>query len=291
MSLSDIAPAKVNLSLAVTGRRADGYHTLESLVVFAGFGDRLTVEAHDSLDLQVDGPFAEGVPVDARNLVLKAAHLLQRETGTTQGARIRLTKTLPHGGGIGGGSSDAAVALRLLARLWDVPAITPECAVALGADVPVCMQAPQPQIMRGIGEVLSAAPVLPECWLVLVNPRVETPTGAMFQALGRKAPAPSDVALTVPLGMGHAAFALWLAAYGNDFADVLTDPASAVYLPEITQILQALADQDGCLMQNLSGSGSTCWGVFATQQAAEAAARRLAQKNAGWWVQPAQMLS
>ncbi|MER5172011.1 4-(cytidine 5'-diphospho)-2-C-methyl-D-erythritol kinase [Thioclava sp. GXIMD2076] len=291
MTLSGIAPAKVNLSLAVTGRRADGYHTLESLVVFAGFGDRLEVAPHEALVLEVDGPFARGVPVDGRNLVLKAAHLLQERTGCRKGARITLTKTLPHGGGIGGGSSDAALALKLLAELWDVPPLSAGEALALGADVPVCMQAPQPQIMRGIGELLVPAPVLPDSWLVLVNPQIETPTGAMFRALAREtgvAPAP---VLHVPPGMGYEDFALWLAAHGNDFADVLTDAQGPEHMPQIALILEALSLQPGCLMQNLSGSGSTCWGLFATRTQAETAAETLANEKAGWWVQPAQMLS
>ncbi len=290
MSLSGIAPAKVNLSLAVTGRRADGYHTLESLVVFAGFGDRLEVAPHEALVLEVDGPFAKGVPVDGRNLVLKAAHLLQEKTGCRKGARITLTKTLPHGGGIGGGSSDAALALKLLAELWEVSPVSAAEALGLGADVPVCMQAPQPQIMRGIGEMLAPAPVLPESWLVLVNPQIETPTGAMFKALAREVAPPSGQALHVPPEIGHEDFALWLAAHGNDFADVLTDAQGAEHMPQIALILEALSEQAGCLMQNLSGSGSTCWGLFATRAEAEAAAEALGNKNAGWWVQPAQML-
>ncbi|TQS71446.1 4-(cytidine 5'-diphospho)-2-C-methyl-D-erythritol kinase [Rhodobacteraceae bacterium] len=289
--LSACAPAKVNLQLCVTGRRTDGYHTLESLVVFAGVGDRITVSPGPDLSLTVTGPFAQGVPDDERNLVIKAARLLARHRGVRAGAHIVLDKHLPHGGGIGGGSSDAATALRLLARLWQVKPLEAQAALSLGADVPVCMMAPEAQMMRGIGERLLPLPVPPEGWLVLVNPRIETPTGAMFQALERSEAPPAEDQIQPPARAGDlSAFAEWLGRYGNDFAAPLCDLQSPAHRPQIPQILAQLRATAGCHAANLSGSGSTCWGLFADEARAGYAAMRLREEFPHWWVQPAPIL-
>lgn len=281
---SALAPAKVNLTLYVTGLRADGYHLLDSLVVFAGVGDRLTVAPDAAgLSLTVSGPAAAGVPADGSNLVIKAAERLQALRGVTAGARIALEKHLPHGGGIGGGSSDAAVAIRLLADLWGVAPLTAAEALPLGADIPVCLAAPAPQRMRGIGEDLSPAPGLPPMWLVLVNPGVAMPTPAVFRAYDAR-PAPVARSLAPPpAGLDFAGFANWLAGQGNDLASVLNDAEGPAHVPQIGAILGLLRADPACAGAQMSGSGSTCWGLFEAPEAAQAAAARIAQAEPGWW--------
>ncbi len=169
--ITQFAPAKVNLALHVTGQRPDGYHLLDSLVVFAGIGDRVSVSSDDTLSLEVIGADIAEVPSDARNLVLKAARLFDED----KGAKIVLEKNLPTASGIGGGSSDAAAALRALSALWNLPLPSTDSVLRLGADLPVCMK-PEPQRMRGIGEILDPAPVLPRMHMVLANPRVGVTT-------------------------------------------------------------------------------------------------------------------
>jgi 4-diphosphocytidyl-2-C-methyl-D-erythritol kinase len=266
------APAKVNLALHVTGRRADGYHLLESLVVFAGVGDDLSAEPADELTLAVEGPRAAGVPVDGRNLVLRAAEMMGGG-----GAAIRLVKRLPHAAGIGGGSSDAAAALRMLSRLWGVP--VPGDVAALGADVPVCLRAPAPQRMAGVGEVVTMVPVLPEAALVLVNPGVEVPTPAVFRSLDRR---DNPGLPEVPSGMEYPAFVVWLAGTRNDL-----QPAAVGIAPVIGEVLAALRAA-GADVAVMSGSGATCVGVTRDMAAAQRVADAVARP--GWWVAPAPML-
>lgn len=170
-----LAPPKVNLYLHVIGRRADGYHLLDSLAVFPELGDRLSVRPADALSLALGGPFAGAIEAGEGNLVIRAARALAAAHGLAPGAAITLEKRLPPASGMGGGSADAAAALRLLARLWEVP--LPEgLAPGLGADVPVCLAAPEPRLMAGIGERLAPPPPLPAFWIVLANPGVEVPT-------------------------------------------------------------------------------------------------------------------
>lgn len=284
-----LAPAKVNLTLRVTGLRADGYHLLESLVVFAGVGDGLSVAPAAGLELQVGGPRSAGVPADGTNLVLRAAERLRALRGVRAGARITLDKHLPHGGGIGGGSSDAATALRLLADLWAVPPLTAAEALPLGADVPVCLAAPAPQMMRGIGEDLTPAPGLPAGWLVLVNPGEGRSTPAVFRAFDA-GPAPDPTPHDAPPpGLDLRALAQWLSGQRNDLAGVLCDPQSPVHLPQIGMILDALGADPDCLACAMSGSGSTCWGLYATEACARAAAARLSTRP-GWWAAAAAIL-
>ncbi|MDE3078548.1 MAG: 4-(cytidine 5'-diphospho)-2-C-methyl-D-erythritol kinase [Paracoccaceae bacterium] len=272
------APAKVNLALHVTGRRADGYHLLDSLVVFAGVGDRLRAERADRLTLEVTGPRAAGVPTDATNLVLRAAATL----GAGRGARIVLDKHLPAAAGIGGGSSDAATALRVLAELWGLPLPGADAVLALGADVPVCL-AGQPARMRGIGERLEPLPDLPPAWLVLVNPGVGVPTGAVFQGLARRDNPPLPEPRPWPDAV---ALADWLREARND----LEPPARAV-APVIGEIIDRLAATDGCLLSRMSGSGATCFGLFASAAAASAAAQALRRMRPDWWVTDAPVAS
>jgi 4-diphosphocytidyl-2-C-methyl-D-erythritol kinase len=283
MPTSETARAKVNLTLHVTGRRADGYHLLDSLVVFAATGDRLRATPDGTLRLAVEGPFAPGVPADATNLVLRAATLLQARRGVSAGAALVLDKRLPHGAGIGGGSSDAAAALRLLARRWRVAPLAPGEALELGADVPVCMTQPEPRRMRGIGERLDPVPPLPPAWLVLANPGVAVPTGAVFRAFDARHPEGLPPMAGVPGWPDASALAAWLRAQRNDLAPVVCDSVA----PVVGRVIDALAGRPSCLAAGMSGSGSTCWGLFATAGQARHAARAIAAREPGWWVRAA----
>ncbi|WP_423222132.1 4-(cytidine 5'-diphospho)-2-C-methyl-D-erythritol kinase [Limimaricola pyoseonensis] len=280
-----LAPAKVNLALHVTGRRAGGYHLLDSLVVFAGVGDQLTALPANDLALEVEGPFSAGVPLDERNSVLRAAYALRQARDVTQGARLKLTKTLPHAAGIGSGSSDAAATIRLLSEFWGVEPLAPDApeVLELGADVPVCLSAPTPMRMTGIGEVLDPAPALPACGLVLVNPGVEVPTAEVFGKLERSENGPMD---DLPAGLDYAGFLGWLKAQRND----LQDPAEAI-TPEIGRALARLRRMPGVDLALMSGSGATCVGLTRDMGRARQVARAIQLSEMGWWVAPAPLLS
>jgi 4-diphosphocytidyl-2-C-methyl-D-erythritol kinase len=269
--LSARAPAKINLFLRVTGKRADGYHLLDSLVVFAGAHDRLSVAPAEALSLTFGGPFGPNLAAERDNLVLRAAASLAAATGRRAGAALHLEKALPIASGIGGGSADAAAALRLLSRLWGV-AIPEGLGAVLGADVPVCLD-PRPRRMRGIGEMLSSAPDFPACGIALVNPGLGLPTAAVFRA--RKAGFSAPAALPAAWA-DLAAMAGDLAALDND----LQAPAIAL-CPSIGVVLAALREQPGCRLARMSGSGATCFGLFDSPALAEAAAAALARP--GWW--------
>ena len=296
--LREFAPAKVNLYLHVTGRRADGYHLLDSLAVFPAAGDRLRATSAEALSLTVEGPFAadlagETENLETGNLVLRAARAL----GGTVGARIVLEKHLPVASGVGGGSADAAATLRLLCRLWGLPLAAPPIALAraasapvasapaglvpaglapialrLGADVPVCL-ASRPARMGGVGETLSAAPGLPPAGMVLVNPGVALATAAVFRARIGGFSAPAELPASWP---DAASMANNLVKLRND----LQPPAIAL-CPVVGVVLAALAAVPGCLLARMSGSGATCFGLFPDAPTAEAAARALARP--GWW--------
>lgn len=271
--VAEAAPAKINLCLHVTGRRADGYHLLDSMVTFAGVGDRVTVTQGQGLALDVTGPEAALLVPEADNLVLRAARAMGVED-----AQLALWKTLPVASGIGGGSADAAATLRALVRLTGRSLPSAEKVLALGADVPVCL-ALQPVRMRGVGDLLSPLPRLPEIWCVLVNPRVPVPTPQVFAALTTRQNPP--VPDTPPEALQSAAsFAAWLAtATRND----LVPPALTV-APILAQVQTALSTTDGCLLARMSGSGGTHFGLFTTQAAAEAAGQRLRKARPDWWI-------
>ena len=274
------APAKVNLALHVTGRRGDGYHLLDSIVVFAGAGDWLTLNASEALSLTVTGPRAAGVPADRRNLIWRAAELFPPGPG----AAITLDKHLPHAGGIGGGSADAAAALCGLSDLWGLAMPGAEAILSLGADVPVCV-AGCPMRMSGIGEVLTPLPPLPPLWLVLVNAGVEVPTGAVFSALARREN-PALPALPTEGWADAAGFADWLCHTRNDL-----EPPAHAQVPVIGDVLDRLAARPGCLMARMSGSGGTCFGLFGTESTAAEAAQAIAAAQPDWWVEAAPVLS
>lgn len=289
--LSRTAWAKINLTLHVTGRRADGYHDIDSLVVFAGVGDRLTFAPDDRLTLEVDGPFAgalSGESTESRaasgdNLVLRAARALQDRFAVTTGARMHLTKRLPVAAGIGGGSADAAAALLALAELWGLsmdPQTLAQIGGDLGADIPVCLRG-RPSLIGGKGDRIADAPSLPPMWLVLANPGVALATAQVFAGLaapyGRAAPRLEAVP-------DAAALARYLAGTRNDL-----EPAARQRVPAIGDLLGEIAATDGCVLARMSGSGATCFGLYATHAAADAAADALRTARPGHWVRAAPM--
>lgn len=285
-SVELFAPAKVNLYLHVTGRReGDGYHLLDSLVVFAGTGDSLRFAPSDQLTLSLEGPGAWLLSKDGDNLVLRAARLLAEALGRPAHAAITLEKNLPVASGIGGGSADAAAALRGLLSLWEAEldeARLREIGLKLGADLPVCL-AGRPTQMSGIGEILTPAIELPPAWLVLVNPRLALSTPAVFKArTGDFTPA---APLTDPLADAEA-LADALASRRNDLAH----PAILLE-PTVAAMLAAIAETEDCLLSRMSGSGASCFGLYATEEQADDAADALRAAHPGWWVSPAPILS
>ena len=273
------APAKLNLCLHVTGRRSDGYHLLDSLVVFASVGDRVTAAPAPGLSLRVEGPEGQGLATEPDNLVLGAA----RAMGVTDAALV-LEKILPVASGIGGGSADAAAALRALAALTGRP-LPPEAEVLrLGADVPVCLSG-RPARMSGIGEVLRPLPPLPPLGVVLVNPRVPVPTPKVFAALTQREN-PSCPDLPAAALASAARLAEWLGqATRNDLA-----PPARTVAPVLSDVRAALESVPGCLLARMSGSGGTHFGLFETSAAAEKAALGLAEAHPSWWVRPGRIL-
>ncbi len=271
MIASELAPAKINLTLHVTGQRSDGYHLLDSLVVFTEIGDTLSARKLQGLSLSITGPESAGLGAGADNLVLRAARLI----GASDLA-FTLEKCLPLASGIGGGSSDAAACLRLVARLRGLAMPTTRAVLGLGADVPVCLT-PRTCRMQGIGEAVTPLPTLPSFWLVLVDPRVEVPTPKVFRALAQRDNAPMPATLP-PWRQADDLFE-FLAEQRND----LQAPACQI-APQITQVLQALSGTGGCALSRMSGSGATCFGLFASQDAAQQAEAALKAAYPGWWV-------
>lgn len=282
-SVQRLARAKINLALHVTGRRADGYHLLDSLVAFADLGDLVTVEPADRLSLRITGPMAAGLSAGGDNLVLRAALAIQAgQAGQGghlgQGAAIMLDKHLPIASGIGGGSADAAATLQALVALWGCALPGPQAVLALGADLPVCLSG-RPARMTGIGEVLTPL-ALPHAHLVLVNPGFGLATALVFRALTRR----DNPALPPPPPAlpDAAALADYLRLCRNDL-----EPPARRLAPGIDAVLAALSAQDGCLLARMSGSGATCFGLFARADRADVAARTLSGDHPGWWVRAA----
>jgi 4-diphosphocytidyl-2-C-methyl-D-erythritol kinase len=276
-TLTETAPAKINLTLRVLGRRADGYHELESLVVFADLADKLTLKPGDTVALDVAGPFAAVSGKVSDNLVLKAVNALRERAGGVKAGRFDLEKNIPVAAGVGGGSADAAAALRLLARANDIPLDDErlvDAARAVGADVPVCL-ASKARIMRGVGEQLSPPLHLPRLPAVLVNPGVAVATRDVFAKL--VIPHQGEPLREPPFSFtGTVAF---LRGHGND----LTDAAIAC-APVIADVLAELQDLPGQLLARMSGSGATCFALFSSPAEASAATRALQTRHANWWV-------
>ena len=269
---TEFAPAKVNLCLHVTGRRADGYHLLDSLVTFVGVGDHVTVSPGQGMT--ITGPQAAHLTTGEDNLCQRAAQAMGG------GVAIALEKVLPVSSGIGGGSSDAAAVLRAMARLG-CPLPDAQAVLALGADVPVCL-AGRSTRMQGVGEVLTPV-ALPRAWLVLVNPGVSVSTPQVFGLLSRRDNSPLS---PIPALKDVTALAEWLSAQRND----LEVPAVKL-APPIATARAALATQAGCLLSRMSGSGATCFGLFADERTAVAAKSALTVSQPGWWVATGPMIS
>jgi len=265
------APAKINLYLHVTGRRADGYHLLDSLVVFAQAGDAITACGATQLSLVIDGPESATLRAEADNLVLRAARLLAQTANIAPSAKLTLTKNLPVASGIGGGSADAAATLRLLAQTWNTTTDLTKLAAELGADVPVCV-ASQSAVMQGIGEILRPAPRLPPLGILLANPRVALPTAPVFRARSGAFSPPARLPASWPSAR---AMATDLALLSND----LEAPAIGL-CPPVATVLTALRTLPGALLARMSGSGATCFALFET---AAAAANAAALLPPAWW--------
>ncbi|HMM63666.1 MAG TPA: 4-(cytidine 5'-diphospho)-2-C-methyl-D-erythritol kinase [Mesorhizobium sp.] len=277
--LAEAAPAKINLALHVTGRRGDGYHLIESLAVFTRFGDRLQVSAAEEDGLAVSGRYAAGVPVDGRNLIAMARDALRKAAGRRNAfpVAIALEKNLPVASGIGGGSSDAAAALRLLARIWGLDIDAAELAgiaLSLGADVPMCLAA-QPLMARGIGENVEPLPAVPSLGLVLVNPGVPVSTPQVFSALRRRENEPLPA---LPARIDFHSLRNWLEATRND----LEAPAREIQ-PAVADALQALKRADAGFAR-MSGSGATCFGLYETGNVAKRAAAAIRARHPDWFV-------
>lgn len=277
----ETARAKINLSLRILGRRPDGYHDLRSLVVFAETGDRLTARPDAELSLTIEGPFASSLEGGGDNLVLRAARGLREIAGVASGAHITLEKNLPVASGIGGGSADAAAALRALMRLWNVApdeAALERLALSLGADVPVCL-GPRPALMCGIGERVSRLPRFPGVGLLLVNPLKSLSTASVFRALAAPAVNAAQPDMQLPDFSSLDDLLAWVSEEPND----LEAPAMAI-LPEIGSVLSSIAETKECRLARMSGSGATCFGIYRSVVDAEAAARMLSAFCPSWWV-------
>ncbi|MCB2108502.1 MAG: 4-(cytidine 5'-diphospho)-2-C-methyl-D-erythritol kinase [Rhodobacteraceae bacterium] len=281
--LAGFAPAKINLFLHVTGKRADGYHLLDSLVAFVDIGDRLIATDAPDFSLDITGPYAAMLDAGPENLVLKAARFVARHAGTKNGAAFVLEKNLPVASGIGGGSSDAATAMLLVRKLWNVSASFDDTVLAaeLGADVPVCLKR-RPMRMNGIGETLQFYDGLPQTFIILANPGVPLSTKDVFQRFRMTR---SSVREEIPVSFSTAEqLVQFLTTTQNDLAGPAVEA-----VPAIGDVVTALREIPGCLTARLSGSGPTCFGLFATAEAAFSGAAELSAKQPNWWVQAGQL--
>ena len=278
-TVREFAPAKINLFLHAGEKRPDGYHELESLVVFAEVGDTLEFAPDEQLSLSLAGPFAEGLQTESNNLVLRAARVLAARTKCARGAAIELTKNLPLASGIGGGSADAAATLRGLVKLWNLsvlPETLQSIAEELGSDVPVCIDS-KAAWMEGRGERITRAETLPAMAMVLVNPGVAVATAEVFLALKSRR-GTGTVDHSAPLAKPAQLIAL-LKATSND----LEAPARAI-APAMGEVLGELSRMPGIELWRMSGSGATCFGLFEEDGAAQMAAIALAHSHPHWWV-------
>jgi 4-diphosphocytidyl-2-C-methyl-D-erythritol kinase len=279
-TLLEKAHAKINLTLRVLGRRADGYHEIESLVAFADVADMLTFQPGGEETLEVNGPFARNSGAVADNLVLKALVAVRNHVTALKAGRFLLEKNIPVAAGLGGGSADAAAALRLIActngMALDDPRLT-AAARAVGADVPVCLES-RPRIMRGVGELLSMPIDLPPLPAVLVNPLVPVATRDVFSRFAG-VQSGRDLA-DVPQESGY--LIEFLKLHDNDLT-----PAACACAPVVGEVLGALHALPGVSFARMSGSGPTCFALFATQNEAQTAAQKLRDKGKNWWIQSA----
>ena len=274
--IEEFAPAKINLALHVTGQRSDGYHLIETIVVFADVGDRLTVRDAQSDAFTICGPFAPALSGDSSNLVLDARDALRADARSSRPVSIQLEKNLPVASGIGGGSADAAACLRGLRRLWSLRHSDAELAdigVALGADVPMCL-ASKPLFAAGIGDEIEPVSALPTMPMVLVNPNLAVSTPEVFKRLMRK----TNPGVTLPAG---GSFDDWVAALTSMRNDL--EPPAETVLPAVAECRSALSD-NGALIARMSGSGATCFGIYDDGQKAADAADAIRSTHPTWYV-------
>lgn len=275
---TQFAPAKINLALHVTGRRPDGYHLIESLAVFTRFGDRIEIAEAEEDSFSVSGSFADDVPADGTNLVLRARDALRAALPHASArVSIKLEKNLPVASGVGGGSSDAAATLRGLAKLWDLDPgheRLSDIAADLGADLPMCLAA-QPLLARGTGDELSPVAGFPSLGLVLVNPRIGVSTAAVFSALERR---DNDSLPPLPRHFDFHTLRDWLEITRNDL-----EAAAQTIEPSIGGAKAALM-KAGAGFARMSGSGATCFGLFETGNVAKRAAASIRGRHPGWFV-------
>ncbi|MEO0328911.1 MAG: 4-(cytidine 5'-diphospho)-2-C-methyl-D-erythritol kinase [Pseudomonadota bacterium] len=273
--IEEIAHAKINLALHVTDQRSDGFHELDSLIVFTLDGDRIFVEPNETSnnhELFIDGPFAHQLASDEENLVMRAAHLLGQTTSEVAPASIHLIKNLPVASGIGGGSADAAATLRALKQFWKLDVDLHPIAKSLGADVPMCLHS-NPLRARGIGDELVLFEDAGSFPILLVNPGCSISTPSVFTELQTKQNAPIS-----RLGENPFSNIFAISQLRND----LETPAISLN-PEVGETLQALAKTDPLLCR-MSGSGATCFGIYDTLKSAEDAANVISKKNPDWWI-------
>lgn len=278
MQINELARAKINLCLHVTGQRSDGYHMLDSIVAFADIGDQISITPKVGFSLTIDGPFAGGLSVGQDNLVLRAAQLYADHC---EGAAITLTKNLPVASGIGGGSADAAATLRALSRMTDTP-LPADAGLSLGADVPVCLHSSACQ-MQGIGDKITPIADFPNLSAVLVCPKAGVATSLVFEAIIQK-DNPSISELPID-GLGPENIVLFIDQQRNDL-----EAPSADLIPEISQCLAAIRNQ-GALLARMSGSGATCFGLFSCVKDARNAADHLQVAHSDWWVKACNLSS
>lgn len=276
------APAKINLYLHITGRRADGYHFLDSLVAFTHVGDRMTLEEADDFSFVIDGPMAPALHGQdpENNLAVRAVRLLGATLNKKLKFKLTLTKNLPVASGIGGGSTDAAAALRLMAmreKMAPDAALLHEIAATLGQDIPCCLAA-QTCYFRDIGNVTDPGPELPLTHIILANPGVALPTPSVYKA--------REGAFDPPARLER------IPQTSAELADLLKERTNSLYraanslCPTIQTVLDEIEHQEGCLLARMSGSGATCFGLFSDRASAKNAAAKIYQAHTDWWVVP-----
>ena len=283
-TVHQFAPAKINLTLHVKGRREDGFHLIESFVAFADVGDEITVKSHDGFDLDVSGPFAAPLRTEENNIALDAAiAFVNGFRDCLPGVHIDLVKNLPIAAGMGGGSSDAAAVIRALAYLVDINVsrtAAGQLAIGLGADVTVCLD-PQASFMSGVGNLVTPLPALPEVHAVLVNPNIKMLTGAVFAALAVPGAIRRD---ELSLKPEHPFSDIHdLVGFVSSCRNDLEAPAIRM-CHEIADVQEALLGSGGCLLARMTGSGATCFGLFEDKEKAQRSAETIYKKAPDWWV-------
>lgn len=288
MTRTGFAGAKVNLYLHVGPPGPDGYHPIDSLMVFADVGDTLTLEPASEWRFTADGPFSAAAPMDEANLAARAARAVVEAAGAAERFHVRLNKHLPVAAGIGGGSADAAAVLRLVNAALGDPldnGALQALAARLGSDVPACV-AGAPVVAQGRGERLSPAPPLPEIHAVLVNPGAPSPTGPIFAAYDRLPSPRGSLKPAMPSGFsGMPALAAWLRAETrNDL-----EPAARQLTPAAGEAVDTLARSSLALLARMSGSGATAFALCADAPAAVALAAEVSAQHPRWWVRPSRL--